>query len=140
MSPFEEKSKVFKRFIIINPMFYIYLLLYIELSEMKTKKTLIAKQKRIAKERIQILFDQADNIFKKNPSLANRYVTLARKLSMKAKVRIPSNLKRKFCKHCYKYLKPSVNARIRTQKGKLVYYCLNCKKFTRIPLKKKLSK
>ncbi|MFH1456204.1 MAG: ribonuclease P [archaeon] len=104
---------------------------------MKNKCVMITKQKDIAKERITILFQQADKVFSKNKGLANRYVTLARKISMKSKVRIPSELKRKFCKHCYHYFKPSVNVRIRTQKGKLVYYCLNCKKFTRIPLKSK---
>jgi len=104
---------------------------------MKNKRSMVMKQKAIARERIKILFNQADKVFKTNKGLANRYITLARKLSMKSKVRIPSELKRKFCKHCYKYLKPSVNVRIRIQKGKLVYYCLNCKKFTRIPLKSK---
>jgi len=38
-----------------------------------------SKQKKIAKERINILFEQAKKIFKKYPNLANRYVTLARK-------------------------------------------------------------
>ena len=65
------------------------------------------------------------------PALSNRYVTLARKISMKFKVRIPTELKRRFCKHCYKYLMPGKTVRIRTHKGKVVYNCLNCKKFMR---------
>jgi ribonuclease P protein subunit RPR2 len=90
------------------------------------------KQKEIAKERIRILFTQADEVFSKNKSLANRYVTLARKISMKIKVRIPKELKRKFCKHCYKYLRPGVNSRTRTRPGKVVISCFECKKFMRI--------
>lgn len=93
------------------------------------------KQKEIAKERIIILFKQADEVFPKNKSLADRYVTLARKLAMKAKIKLPSELKRKFCKHCYKYLRPGINAKIRTRRGKVVISCLECKKFVRIPLK-----
>ena|SRR3989338_7675138 len=92
-------------------------------------------QQKIAKERIEVLFKEAKNMFKEDPKLSDRYVYLARKIAMKYKVRIPSTLKRKFCKHCYKYLMPSVNCRVRVQRGKVVYYCLSCKKFTRLPYK-----
>ena len=93
------------------------------------------EMKQIAKERITYLFEQAKKTFNKHPSLSNRYVTLARKLSMKYKVQIPRELKRRFCKHCYKYLMPGNNCRVRTKKGKVVYYCLNCKKYMRFVCK-----
>jgi len=92
------------------------------------------KQKEIkekAKMRILDLFDKAKTTFNSNPVLANRYVSLARKYSMKYKVRIPRELKRLFCKHCYTYLLPGKTVRIRTHKGKVVYFCLKCKKFMR---------
>jgi len=89
----------------------------------------------IAKERIQELFRQADEVFDEDPNLADRYVELARKISMKIRVRIPPNLKRKFCKHCYCFLKPGKNCRVRTHEGKVVYYCQQCKKFMRFPYK-----
>jgi len=95
------------------------------------------KQKQIAQERIKTLFQEAEKAFSKNHSLSHRYVTLARKIAMKVKTRIPRELKRKFCKHCYKFLMPGTNARIRTREGKLIIYCLECKKYTRILLKKK---
>ena len=94
-----------------------------------------AKQKEIAKERMEKLFLQAENIFSTNKALANRYITLARKIAMKVKIRIPLELKRKFCKHCYKFLMPGVNSRIRTRDGKVIISCFECKKFTRIPVK-----
>lgn len=97
------------------------------------------EQKTIAKERILKLFDQAEKSYKKNISLANRYITIARKIAMKSKVRIPPNLKRKFCKHCYKYLTPN-NSRIRIRDQKIIIYCENCKKYTRIPIKQKKYK
>ncbi len=90
------------------------------------------QQKEIAKERITTLFDKANKVFPENKALANRYVTLARKIAMKVRVRMPQELKRKFCKHCYKFLK---NSRTRIQNGKVIISCLECKKFTRIPLK-----
>jgi len=98
------------------------------------------KQKEIAKERIQQLFQQAERVFSTNKALANRYVTLARKLAMKVKIHIPLELKRRFCKHCYKYLQPGVNSRVRTREGKVVISCFECKKFIRIPIRKKQEK
>ena len=44
------------------------------------------------------LFKQAELRFKKQPELSNRYIELARKIAMKYKVKIPRELKRKFCK------------------------------------------
>ena len=89
------------------------------------------KNKRIAKERITKLFEEAEGAYKENHGLANRYVRLARKIQMKYKVRMPPELRRKFCKHCLHFLVPSKNCRIRLQKDHIVYYCLDCKKFTR---------
>jgi ribonuclease P protein subunit RPR2 len=94
-----------------------------------------AKQKEIAQERIKVLFKQAANVFPTNKRLANRYVTLARKIAMKVKVRIPLQHKRRFCKHCYKFLQPGVNSRTRTRDKKVIISCFECKKFTRISFK-----
>ncbi len=93
------------------------------------------RNKEIALTRVKTLFTQAEEVFSKNPALAHRYVTLARKIAMKLKIRMPSELKRKYCKHCYKFLMPGVNARIRTRSGKVVISCLECKKFMRIMIK-----
>ncbi|MBS3102256.1 ribonuclease P [Candidatus Woesearchaeota archaeon] len=93
------------------------------------------EHQKIARERVEVLFRQAKEMFREDSSLSDRYVQLARKITMKYKVKIPSSLKRKFCKHCHKFLVPSVNCRIRVQRGKAVYYCLSCKRFMRIPYK-----
>ena len=92
-----------------------------------------AEHRRIAKERIEVLFKQAKDMFKEDSKLADRYVQLARKIAMKYKVRIKPKLKRRFCKHCYKYLMPGANCRVRMHTGKVVYYCFSCKKFMRFP-------
>ena len=97
------------------------------------------KQKEIAAERIIGLFSQAEEAFSKSKPLANRYVDLARKISMKVKVRIPPKLKRRFCKHCSSFLMPGINSRIRTRKGKVIIFCSECKRFMRIPIKRKKS-
>jgi len=89
------------------------------------------EQKEIAKKRIEKLFEEAEKT--KSQKLANRYVELARKIAMKLNLRMPKKFKRKLCKHCYNYFK-SKNYRVRTRDGKLIYYCFECKKYTRIPL------
>ena len=91
------------------------------------------EQKKIAKERIKILFQQAEKIFPKNPERANRYTQIARKLAMKVNLRMPRIYKRKYCSHCYIFLRTGVNSRIRTRDKKLIIYCLKCKKYTRLP-------
>ena len=91
-------------------------------------------QAEIAKERIKILFALAEDA---KQELSNRYVELARKISMKYKIRIPSQLKKKYCKHCFEYLRPGENCRVRTRAGKLIYYCSKCGKYMRFPVKNK---
>lgn len=85
-------------------------------------------------ERIKILFNEATSAFKVHPERSHRYIALARKIAMKAKVKIPKHLKRKFCSHCYKFLQPGVNCRVRTKNKKLVYFCFSCRRYMRIPL------
>jgi len=92
-------------------------------------------QKKLALERIEKLFQQAQTNFKLDPKLSDSYVKLARKIAMKYRVSIPSEYKRQFCKHCYAYFMPGKTCRVRTKNGKLVYSCFKCKKFSRFTYK-----
>ena len=47
---------------------------------------------------------------------AHHYVQQARRIAMKVRLKLPRTLRRQFCKHCLHYLKPGVNARVRTRK------------------------
>ena len=98
------------------------------------------EHQKIAKERIKELFKQAVEMFKEDSKLSDRYVQLARKIAMKYKVSLTSTQKRKFCKHCYCFLMPGVNCKVRITGKTITYTCNNCKKFTRIGYKKKSSK
>lgn len=93
------------------------------------------QQQKIAKERIKFLFQQAKEVFKENSSLSDKYVKLARRIAMKYKIRLPSSLKKRFCKHCHNYLVPGVNCRVRLHKHRLIYYCLSCRHYMRHPIK-----
>lgn len=102
---------------------------------MRKKQHDQGQQKQLAREHIDSLFKEAEETFSENKALANRYVELARRVAMKVKVRIPAEYKRRFCKYCHKYLRPGVNTRIRMRKGKVIIYCLECKRLRRIPVK-----
>lgn len=93
-------------------------------------------QKTIAKNRIERLFILAEECgFRNRLELSNRYVFLARKISMRYLVPIPNKFKRRFCKHCYCYLIPGQNYRVRISRSRIILHCNNCKKYTRIPLR-----
>lgn len=92
--------------------------------------------KEIVKEKIILFFKKADESAKTEIGLSNRYITLARNLSMKFKVKIPPELQKKYCKHCYKYLLPGLNCRVRTKSCKVVYACSHCHKYMRFPFVK----
>ncbi len=102
---------------------------------MHPKKRLKIDEKALALEHIKELFQQADEKFSEDASKSHRYVALARQIQMKHKVRMPRSLKRKYCKHCYKYIRTGVNGRVRIRNGVLTIYCDSCRKFTRIPFK-----
>ncbi len=98
-----------------------------------------SKVQKIAKERINFLFRLAEENFKESSPLSDNYVKMARRIAMKHKIRLPSALRKRFCRHCYKYLVPGVNCRVRIHKHRIIYYCLNCKHYMRHPVGKKSS-
>ena len=95
-------------------------------------------QQGIGAERIERLFMLAEKEFPKNPSRSNRYMHLARKIAMRYNIRLPSRLKRSYCRKCYKYLKPSINSRVRTspKQRALIITCLECGHVMRYPYRK----
>ncbi|NHJ87124.1 MAG: ribonuclease P [Asgard group archaeon] len=84
----------------------------------------------IALERIEILLTRADEIYPEDHSLGQRYGDLARKIAMKARIRIPKKWRIRYCNNCKKFLYPGINTHIRIKSGKLSrvkYYCDICK-------------
>ena len=88
--------------------------------------------KKIARERIEILFDQARRAFLDHPERSNRYVELARRIAMRQRIRMDLEFRRRFCHHCYTYLVPGRNMRVRVHRGTVVITCNACNKKTRI--------
>jgi ribonuclease P protein subunit RPR2 len=96
--------------------------------------------KQIARQRIQILFEQAKKIGRTDPKLAMQYVASARKIAMAAKIRLPVEFRRQSCKECNALFVHGVNCRVRVKQKRephVVVTCLNCGNQTRILLREK---
>jgi len=96
--------------------------------------------KQIAKQRIQILFEQAKQVGKTNPPLAAQYVKSSRRIAMAAKIRLPAEFRRETCKKCNTLFVQGVNCRVRVKQKRqphIVVTCLNCGNQTRMLLGKK---
>jgi len=102
-----------------------------------------AGDKDIAKDRIIYLFRQAEKAMENRENLlAKRYVRLALKIGMRLKVRIPRELKRKYCKKCGIFWVPGRTVRVRTKKKEkhIVFTCLECGAIRRYPFIKESFK
>ncbi|UCE29554.1 MAG: ribonuclease P [Candidatus Bathyarchaeota archaeon] len=94
--------------------------------------------RRIALQRIHILFRLAKETIHEDPKLAQRYVKVARKIAMATKLRLPKQYKRLVCRHCKSFILPGVNCRVRIQQRRephVVVTCFCCDKYSRIPLR-----
>lgn len=99
-------------------------------------------ERKIAKERIEILFRLIEEVKKENYDLARRYVELARKIAMKYRIKLPKEFKLKFCKKCL-YPYKEGRFRVRIAKSRVIITCLNCGYVRRIPIRpirQKISK
>jgi len=110
--------------------------LHVEKRDRKMKSSI----KQIVRKRIQILFQQAQRVYHDSPSLSNRYVAIARKIAMAARMPMPPEYKRQICKKCKILLVQGDNCRVRIRPRRephMVITCLSCGNKTRIPIRKK---
>lgn len=94
-------------------------------------------ERRIARERILILFDLAEKeALKGNMTRANRYVQLARWIGMRYNTSLPSALKRRFCRKCGAFLLPSKSGRVRLRSSRITITCGECGHVMRMPYRR----
>lgn len=96
----------------------------------KKQKNLL---RSVATQRMWRLFELAEKEFEEHPERSERYVQLIRNISMRNRMRVPREIKRRICKHCYAFLVPGVNARYRLKGGYIVTSCERCGKEMRYP-------
>lgn len=102
------------------------------------------KGKSKGKEAIIQLLKLHSEFKNKFPFLKRKYSDIIRNITTRLKIRLDSKEKRRICKHCYSILTPGDNCRVRLRgknKGKnIVYYCFECKKFTKFGYGKRSEK
>jgi len=93
-------------------------------------------RRQIARERIDILFREANRLFDWDPAFSNRCVLHATKIATKERVRIPLHLRRSYCRRCKTYLVPGYTGRVRIYRGRVILTCVSCGWHRRFPLRK----
>ncbi|MGC8993581.1 MAG: ribonuclease P protein component 4 [Candidatus Aenigmatarchaeota archaeon] len=90
-------------------------------------------QRRIAKERIEILLDLAKKEAKKNLERSRRYIELARTIGKRYNVRLKKEQKDSFCKKCNTPLIPGYTMKtwLDPKTKTKVVKCLICKNIYR---------
>lgn len=102
---------------------------------MKSNQNKKPSVQKVATERIDELFAQAEEAFEIDSKLSDRYIRLARKIALKHKTPFKKEQKMHVCKKCFKYLKPGVNSRLRVVKGRVIIMCQSCKNIRRFVYK-----
>lgn len=90
---------------------------------MKDRK---AQAKELARERIEILVASA--LREKDEELAGRQAMLAKKISMRHRVRLPYNVRQLFCKECKAFIVPGRTSRVRIGRSNTRALRLTCAK------------
>jgi len=96
-------------------------------------------ERKIAKERIRILFEMMEKMKNEDYELARRYVELARRIAMKYRLKLPKRYRLLFCKKCL-YPYKEGRFRVRVRKSRVIITCLNCGYERRIPIRPKRNR
>jgi RNase P subunit RPR2 len=83
----------------------------------------------IARERIERLFELADEVHDEDPERAARYIERACEIAKSERVRVPQHLQRRYCDSCGAHLVPGENARVRLRSDDehVVVRCKECR-------------
>ena len=92
-------------------------------------------QINIAKERIEILLNQAKINFENHSERSKKYVELARKIGKRYNVRFTKEQKRSFCKKCNQLLISNNTSEVEKDPRKklIIIKCMNCGNIYRNP-------
>ncbi len=86
---------------------------------------------RLAKERITILFEKAEK--SDSPIAAQKYIRKAKRTAMHFNIKLPRELRKKFCRKCCSFFTLE-NCKRRIKHKFLVLKCLNCNTYNRFKI------
>lgn len=90
-------------------------------------------ERDVALGRVRRLMALAYAASPEDPSRADRYVGLARRIAMRYQVSLPRELRRRVCRGCDGLLVPGRSARVRVAHGRVTVTCLRCAAVKRYP-------
>ncbi|MHA2034182.1 MAG: ribonuclease P [Candidatus Thorarchaeota archaeon] len=93
--------------------------------------------RRIAKERVNRLWELALETSVHDPERTRRYVEIARRVSRRVRERLPRRIARRVCRGCGTILLPGVNCRVRVRNNRQTHVtvtCLRCGTIRRFPV------
>ncbi|MBI4175892.1 MAG: ribonuclease P [Candidatus Aenigmarchaeota archaeon] len=92
-------------------------------------------QRKLAQERIAVLFRIAGGEFGRNPERSHRCMLAIRRLAMRYNIRLQKNIKKGMCKGCHRYIRPGVNCTVRTkpERQAVIITCRECGRVMRYP-------
>ncbi len=88
----------------------------------------------LAIERIYRIIEQAKKTAIYDLELANEQAKIAKRISMRYKVRLPYEIRQLFCKRCKRFIIPGINASIRIGRSNIKAIrirCLECENIYR---------
>ena len=102
---------------------------------MRRKLAKKLKAKKEAKSAIPFLIERAKQLAREKKPAA-KVAKKVNYLRNKFKIKLETSIKRQICKHCKAIMIPSVNARVRTKSPNVVWFCRECKHYSKIRYKK----
>jgi ribonuclease P protein subunit RPR2 len=92
--------------------------------------------RRIARQRIETLYREAQQAVHTDPELARRYVQLLRRIAHRTRTHLPLEVRRGICRECDTVLIQGYNSRTRLRQRRephIAITCQGCGNITRIP-------
>ncbi|HEX9914569.1 MAG TPA: ribonuclease P [Candidatus Bathyarchaeia archaeon] len=96
--------------------------------------------RRIAEQRIEILYSRAKETYATHPDLSRRYVQLLRRIAQRTRTKLPTHIRRNICRSCGTILIQGVNSHTRARQRRephIATTCHTCGHITRTPIRAK---
>ncbi|UCE10836.1 MAG: ribonuclease P [Candidatus Thorarchaeota archaeon] len=92
----------------------------------KGRRALREDQRRLARARIELLWQQAEAFARSDPARSQRRVKTARSLAQRARIKVPSHMKKRICAKCGTVLVPGRNCRVRMRGNRSRHLSVTC--------------
>ncbi|MFW9921424.1 MAG: ribonuclease P protein component 4 [Candidatus Thorarchaeota archaeon] len=104
---------------------------------MKKRRKPKKQVRSLASARIEHLWEQSRYVASERPDRARLWMSSARKIAQKARMKIPSDISRSICKECGTVWIPGNNCRVRVRNNRSTHMtvtCLVCGNVRRFPV------